>query len=41
MPVGHEVRARIEACKDGATLERWIARAVTANSAQEIISEHG
>jgi hypothetical protein len=37
--VGHEVRARMEACKDAATLDRWIVRAVTAASAEEILSE--
>jgi hypothetical protein len=39
--VGHEVRARIEACKDAATLDRWIVRAVTAGSAEEILSQDG
>ena len=31
-------RAHIEACKDIATLERWIVRATTAKSAEEIIA---
>jgi PD-(D/E)XK nuclease family transposase len=39
--VSHEVRARIEDCKDAATLDRWIVRAVTGASAEEILSEHG
>ena len=26
IPVGHEVRVHIEACKDGAMLDRWIVR---------------
>jgi hypothetical protein len=39
VPVSHEVRARIEACKDAAPLERWIVRAATAASAEEIFSE--
>jgi predicted transposase/invertase (TIGR01784 family) len=37
--VDHAVRARVEACKDAATLDRWIVRAVTAASAEEIFSE--
>ena len=39
--VGQEARARIEACKDAATLDRWIVRAATAASAEEIFSERG
>jgi flagellar biosynthesis/type III secretory pathway protein FliH len=35
--VSTEVRARIEACGDVAVLDRWIARATTAASAEEII----
>jgi hypothetical protein len=38
--VGDEVRARIEACKDAAVLDRWIVRAATAASAEEIFSAH-
>jgi len=38
--VSDEVRARIEACKDAAVLDRWIVRAATAASAEEIFSEH-
>ena len=41
VPVSQEVRARIEACKDVETLDRWIVRAVTATSAEEILSERG
>ncbi len=37
--VSDEVRARIEACKDAASLDRWIVRAATAASAEEIFSE--
>jgi hypothetical protein len=37
--VSDDVRARIEACKDVATLDRWIVRAATAASAEEIFSE--
>jgi flagellar biosynthesis/type III secretory pathway protein FliH len=40
VPMSHEVRARISACTDAATLDRWIVRAVTAASAEEILSEH-
>ena len=40
LPLSHEIRARIEACKDAETLDRWIVRAVTAASAEEILSEH-
>jgi hypothetical protein len=39
VPVSDEVRARIEACKDAAVLDRRIARAATAASAEEIVSE--
>jgi hypothetical protein len=39
--VGQDARARILACKDAATLDRWIVRAVTAASAEEIFSEPG
>ena len=36
--VSAEVRARIERCKDPATLDRWIVRATTATSAEEVIA---
>ena len=36
--VGSEIRAHIEACNDTPTLDRWIARAVTAVSADEIVA---
>ena len=39
--VSEEVRARVEACKDATTLNRWIVRAATAGSAEEALSEHG
>jgi predicted transposase/invertase (TIGR01784 family) len=32
-----DARARIEACRDLAILDRWVARAVTATSAEEIL----
>jgi len=38
--VSDQVRARIEACKDAVSLDRWIVRAATAASAEEIFSEH-
>ncbi len=34
--VSTEVRARIEACKDPRTLDRWIVRAAKASSAEEV-----
>ena len=37
--VSDEVRARIEVCKDTALLERWLVRAATVASAEEIFSE--
>jgi hypothetical protein len=39
LAVSDDVRARIEACTDVATLGRWIERAITAQSASEAISE--
>jgi PD-(D/E)XK nuclease family transposase len=41
LPVSHEVRARIEACKDAAALDRWIVRAAIAASAEDIFPEPG
>lgn len=38
LTVSEEVRARIEACKDAETLNQWIARAVTATSADEVVA---
>ena len=38
LQVSSDVRARIEACEEGATLDRWIARATTAASAEEVIA---
>ena len=39
--VSDETRARIEACKNTASLDRWIVRAATAASAEELFSEQG
>ncbi|MFT3776044.1 MAG: hypothetical protein QM820_62665 [Minicystis sp.] len=39
LSVSPEARARIEACKDAATLERWIAGAATAASVEAILGE--
>ena len=36
-----EARARIEACKDVQMLDRWIGRAATMASAEDILSERG
>ncbi|MGK3960214.1 Rpn family recombination-promoting nuclease/putative transposase [Sorangium sp. So ce118] len=36
--VESETRARIAACTDAATLDRWIARAATAASAEEVVA---
>jgi predicted transposase/invertase (TIGR01784 family) len=41
VPVSQEAHARIEACKDAPTLDRWLMRAVTAASAEEMLSERG
>ena len=38
LSVSAEARACIEACKDAATLDRWITRAATAASAEEVIA---
>ncbi|MBI3947916.1 MAG: Rpn family recombination-promoting nuclease/putative transposase [Armatimonadetes bacterium] len=37
--VDREARARILACTDGAALDRWIARAAVAASAEEVVAE--
>ncbi|AUX47930.1 uncharacterized protein SOCE26_094560 [Sorangium cellulosum] len=37
--VDDAVRARIVGCTDAATLARWLARAVTATSAEEVLAE--
>src|SRR5262249_43441144 len=34
----HEVRARLCSCTDAATLERWLLRAVSAGSVEEVFS---
>lgn len=39
--VSDQTRIHIEACRDAATLDRWIARAVTAASAEEVIAAPG
>jgi hypothetical protein len=39
--VNDEIRAHLEACVDTQTLYRWIARAVTAASAEEVIDGRG
>ena len=39
LPVSEELRQRIESCTDLAQLDRWVARAVTAASAAEALSE--
>ena len=36
--VSNEIRARIEACKDAPTLDRWIVRAVTVTSAEDVVA---
>jgi len=36
--VSAEARARIDACQDSATLERWIVRAATAASVEEVFA---
>jgi hypothetical protein len=33
-----QARARIEACKDLVTLDRWVARAATAASAEDVFA---
>ena len=38
VPVSHEARARIEACGDAAILDRWILRAVTVPSTEEVFA---
>jgi predicted transposase/invertase (TIGR01784 family) len=38
VPVSKEARARIEACRDGTTLDQWIGRAATAKSAEEVVA---
>jgi hypothetical protein len=39
LSVGHEARARIAACRDAGALDRWIARSMTAASAEDVLSE--
>ncbi|WP_437916670.1 hypothetical protein WME73_19290 [Sorangium sp. So ce302] len=37
--VSAEARARIEVCKEPATLDRWSRRAATAASVEEVLAE--
>lgn len=37
LPLDEEVRGRIESCRDEAMLQRWLVRAATAVSADEVI----
>ncbi|MGD0525624.1 MAG: hypothetical protein ABSE49_10790 [Polyangiaceae bacterium] len=37
--VPDEIRARITACADVAILDRWLARAITALAAADVVSE--
>jgi hypothetical protein len=39
LPVGDELRSRILACRDVATLDRWVRQAVTATSAEEAVTD--
>jgi hypothetical protein len=39
IPVDEAARARVLGCQDRATLERWIARAVTASALAEVFAE--
>jgi hypothetical protein len=41
LAVGAEARARIEGCRDVGMLDRWIARAVTAASVEEVLALPG
>ncbi|HEU4410436.1 MAG TPA: HEPN domain-containing protein, partial [Polyangiaceae bacterium] len=41
LAVDGETRARIEACDDGAQLDRWLARALGAASAREVVGDEG
>jgi hypothetical protein len=38
LAVSPEARARIQACQDVPTLERWLARALTAASTEEVLA---
>lgn len=38
IPVDAEARARIEACQDLATIDRWIVRAATAASVEDVLA---
>lgn len=39
LTVSSELRARIDACEDTGTLQRWLLRAISAASAEEALSE--
>jgi hypothetical protein len=39
LDVSDAIRSRITACSDVATLDRWIARAATAGSAEDVVRE--
>ena len=38
LPVDPETRARVEACQDPAIIARWIARAMTAATAADVLT---
>jgi hypothetical protein len=38
IPVTAQARAHIEACRDPVTLDRWIARAATATSVEDVLA---
>ena len=40
IPVDPRVRARILGCQDRTQLDRWIARAATAQSADEVLGDN-
>jgi hypothetical protein len=39
VPVSEELRDRILACRDSATLDRWLSSALTATSAADVVGE--
>jgi hypothetical protein len=39
IPVNDEVKGRILACKDLATLDRWVRRAATVATADEVVAD--
>ena len=40
LPIEARVRDRIMACQDQVVLDRWIARAATAQSADEVLGDN-